>query len=344
MSRKNSFKRQHSKRQTSKDNLTCQSNLNRTRFLNVSVHRSILSSNTTKTIIKSQQKNIHNEEQQQSSSVCTNDEKNSIDCFDKSNTYLSLHRTHRITPGNSHELFNNDFKIDCDRRHQNKNKKRIISRKFLCKLGLCILLSILIISGIIGIILYATNQKQNSTNSSNIIIYFVLNLTLTNTTSACTFGAMMCTTPILSWNKTGICTPSAPSYRYLSCCYRAISSQLTIEFQLIEEVGQWHIDDISMTQGNAELVINGGFESNFTGWTVISSGNLSITPLAYSFPGGAHSGSAYLYSIAASTSDYIKQTVNVIQNQDVNVSFWWYDEGGVAAPTEKCEGYVILTP
>ena len=34
----------------------------------------------------------------------------------------------------------------------------------------------------------------------------------------------------------------------------------------------------------------------------------------------------------------------VIQNQDVNVSFWWYDEGGVAAPTEKCEGYVILTP
>ncbi|CAF1231652.1 unnamed protein product [Adineta ricciae] len=205
-------------------------------------------------------------------------------------------------------------------------------------------------AGVVGIILYATNQPKSKQNQSlhtddvDRTLHFIATDEATTQQSPCTIGAITCSSPILSWNKTGICTQSAPSYRYFSCCHRAISTQLTIEFQLIEEVGPWHIDDVSIMQNNGELLINGGFESNLTGWTVISSANISITPLAYSSVSAAHSGSAYLYSMAALTSDYIKQTVNVAQNQDVNVSFWWYDEGGVAGSTEKCEGYVTLTP
>jgi hypothetical protein len=50
------------------------------------------------------------------------------------------------------------------------------------------------------------------------------------------------------------------------------------------------------------------------------------------------------YSVAASILDYIKQIINVTQALNVNISFWWNDERGVAGPTEKCEGLVTLTP
>lgn len=101
-----------------------------------------------------------------------------------------------------------------------------------------------------------------------------------------------------------------------------------------------------MTQGNGELVINGGFESNLTGWTATSGiGNLSVTPIAKYSPSAAHYNSTnYLHSEGIAAPDHIKQTVNVVQGQNVNVSFWWRDLGGVAAPSEVCEAIVKLTP
>lgn len=171
-----------------------------------------------------------------------------------------------------------------------------------------------------------------------------LAVTTTAATSVCSIGGLACSTPMLSWNQTGVCTASAPSYRYHSCCYQAVSNQVTIEFKLFEEVGRWFIDDVSMTQGNGELVTNGGFEANLTGWMVTSSANLSVTPLALVAPMSARSGQAYLYSTGIGVPDKIRQTVSVVQGQPVNVSFWWYDEGGAAGPTERCEGTVTLTP
>jgi hypothetical protein len=50
-----------------------------------------------------------------------------------------------------------------------------------------------------------------------------------------------------------------------------------------------------MTQNIGELIINGSFESNFTGWTVIFPGNLSVTPLAYFSPVTSNFGLAYLF-------------------------------------------------
>jgi hypothetical protein len=151
---------------------------------------------------------------------------------------------------------------------------------------------------------------------------------------------------MFAWNRTHNCTKPAASYIYYTCCYQAVSTQLTIEFILREDVSNWYIDDVSITQGSSELLINGGFESNLTGWTATSSiGNLSVTPVAMYSPGAAHfNSSVYLYSEAKSTSDHIKQTVNVIQGQNVNISFWWLDEGGIAGPTEICEATVTLTP
>ena len=147
------------------------------------------------------------------------------------------------------------------------------------------------------------------------------------------------------WDRTNNCTKPAGSYIYYTCCYQAVSTELTIQFILREDVTNWLIDDVSITQGNSELLINGGFESNLTGWTVTSSiGNVSVTPLAMNLPSAAHTGNTYLHSEGRSTSDRIKQTVNVIQGQNVNISFWWLDQGGTAGPSEICEGSVRLTP
>ena len=146
-------------------------------------------------------------------------------------------------------------------------------------------------------------------------------------------------------NRTDNCSKPASSYLYYTCCYQPVSNQLTIEFALREDMSNWYFDDVSIKQGNNQLLINGGFESNFTGWTVSSSiSNLSVTPLAMHSPALAHTGSVYLYSEAKYASDHIKQTVSVLQGQYVNVSFWWLDDGGVPGSSELCEAVVTLTP
>jgi hypothetical protein len=100
-----------------------------------------------------------------------------------------------------------------------------------------------------------------------------------------------------------------------------------------------------MSQGNGELIVNGGFESNLTGWTINSSNPL-ISPSIYVSIGGCRSGTACLYSESTVTHspDYIKQTVSVTQGQNVNISFWWLDDGGTGGSSDRYEAMVILTP
>jgi hypothetical protein len=148
---------------------------------------------------------------------------------------------------------------------------------------------------------------------------------------------------MLRWDRSNNCTRSASSYIYRSCCYRTISTQLTIRFKLQEDVSQWYFDDVSISQGSGELLNNGGFESNVTGWAVTLASNSTITTFADA-SGGAHSGLAYLRSQCQGAPDYIEQTVAVSQSQDVNISFWWRDEGGVSGGSDVCEGIVSLIP
>ncbi|CAF2670891.1 unnamed protein product [Rotaria sp. Silwood2] len=322
-------------------------------------HHSVLSSNTSQTIINRKQNNIDNEIQENGISIRTKKEKNQSslsnpvqDClpinsiinsttyFDMSNTHRFLSRNHQINPINSEDLFKDDFIINIDERNRRKKKKKKFNLSP-CKLCLCILVLFLIIGCIIGAIVYGVSRSKNSTDADTTTLSSIVT---TTQNSVCTTGGITCPTPLFSWNRTNNCTKSSSSYVYYTCCYQAVSTQLTIRFKLQEEVTHWYIDDVSMIQGNGELIINGGFESNLTGWTIIRSTNLSVTSYADIAPGAAHSGSAYLYSAAISTPDYIKQTVNVIQGQNVNISFWWFDEGGVGGSFDICEGTVTLIP
>lgn len=121
---------------------------------------------------------------------------------------------------------------------------------------------------------------------------------------------------------------------------------MTIRFKLQQDVTQWYIDDVSLKQNSQELLINGGFESNITGWTILQHDNSTVSSFVELSPGASKTGSMYLRSSAASGPDYIFQRVNVIQGADVNVSFWWYDEGGAVyyPSVDVCEGTVVLIP
>ncbi|CAF0862680.1 unnamed protein product [Rotaria sordida] len=366
----NRSKRRRSKRMQS--NVIHQLSSNRDFSSNVSRYRrSALSSNMSQTLINWKQNNINNNIQDNRISTPTKKEKSQLilsnlvrDClpinsiinsttyFDMSNTHRFLSRNHQINPINSEVLFKDDFILHTDERNRKKKKKKKFNLS-LCKLSLCILILFLIIGCIIGVVIYIQQIQtqllycQVSMFNDLIAIANKISLTAVTTTtqtSVCTTGGITCPTPILSWSRTNNCTRSSSSYVYYSCCYLAVSTQLTIQFQLQEQVSHWYIDEVSMIQSNGELIINGGFESNLTGWTVIPSTNLSVTSYAHVAPGAARFGSAYLYSEAVSGPDYIKQTFNVVQGQNVNVSFWWLDEGGVGGANDICEGIVTLSP
>ena len=165
----------------------------------------------------------------------------------------------------------------------------------------------------------------------------------TTLVSACSVGGANCPSPMLRWDRSHNCTRSTSSYVYFTCCYQTISTQLTIRFKLQEDVSQWYFDDVSIRQGSGELLNNGGFESNLTGWTVTLASNSSVTTFV-DVLGTAHSGSAYLRSQSSTAPDYLAQTVSVVQGQNVNISFWWFDEGGVSGVSDVCEGIVALIP
>ena len=121
-------------------------------------------------------------------------------------------------------------------------------------------------------------------------------------------------------------------YNYYSCYQMATSTSVTIQFALQHDTmsGHWYFDDISAIQNNnIQLIINGGFEFNLTGWALNIS--LNSTPETYvdTMNGLAHTGSAYLYGASKNSPAYIHQTFNVTQGEYINVSFWWGYDGGL---------------
>jgi hypothetical protein len=59
---------------------------------------------------------------------------------------------------------------------------------------------------------------------------------------------------------------------------------------------------------------------------------------------GSHTGSAYLYGGSKYAPADLKQTFNVIQGQNINISFWWADGGSpVYIPGKICQANVIIS-
>ena len=152
--------------------------------------------------------------------------------------------------------------------------------------------------------------------------------------------------PVQMFNVTDpLCQGQVP-YNYYTCHQIATSTSVTIQFGLQHGTvsGHWYFDDISVTQNNnIQLIINGGFESNLTGWILNISSNSTRETYVDSMSGLAHTGSAYLYGASRNSPAYIQQTFNVTQGEYINVSFWWGYDGGLHSG-HVCEAIGQLLP
>ncbi|CAF4693634.1 unnamed protein product [Rotaria sp. Silwood1] len=138
--------------------------------------------------------------------------------------------------------------------------------------------------------------------------------------------------PMQMFNITDPLCNGQVSYNYYSCYQMAISTSFTIQFALQHDTisGHWYFDDISAVQNdNIQLIINGGFESNLTGWTLNISSNSTPDTYVDTITNLAHTGSAYLYGASKFYPAYIQQTFQVIQDEYINISFWWRYDGGL---------------
>ena len=124
------------------------------------------------------------------------------------------------------------------------------------------------------------------------------------------------------------------------------SNSLTIRFTFQHDTssGHWYFDDISAVQNvNRQLIVNGGFEGNFTGWMVNASDNSISDTYIDRRIGLAHTGSAYLYSASKNTPFYIEQRLNVTRGKYIHLSFWWGYDGGLKIGN-TCQATAQLIP
>ena len=97
-------------------------------------------------------------------------------------------------------------------------------------------------------------------------------------------------------------------YRYYSYSQLATSTPLTLRFNLQHDTqaGHWYFDDISVRQNdNYQLITNGDFESNLTGWKVNISSEIYVDTLTTL----AHSGSGYLSGRSKNKSRFYRTNI-----------------------------------
>lgn len=152
--------------------------------------------------------------------------------------------------------------------------------------------------------------------------------------------------PEETFNITDSLCQSQQSYQYYSCSQMVTSDSLTIRFTFQHDTSanHWYFDDISAVQDtNQQLIANGGFESNFTGWMINTSVNSISDIYVDRRTGLAHTGSAYLHITSTNASIYVEQTFNVTRGEYIHFSFWWgYDNELTNGST--CQVTVQLIP
>ncbi len=95
------------------------------------------------------------------------------------------------------------------------------------------------------------------------------------------------------------------------------------------------MDDVSVSNGTTELLLNGGFESgSFSpGWTEsTSNGNCNaFTTGASIVSSSCHTGIYCFYDGCGGCADQISQSFSVISGQVYYISFWLKQDGGTGS-------------
>lgn len=148
----------------------------------------------------------------------------------------------------------------------------------------------------------------------------------------------MCPTSIFSLPST-LCHQSK-IYSVYSCFYWVTSPQLTLRFLFDNDLfnDHWYIDDVSVIQNDTnERIMNGGFESDATGWIMIDASNKTLPSSIDHQKSFAHTGSAYFHRQSSALSITVEQTMKVISNEYVHLSFWWKTDRTNRCPTFRIQ-------
>jgi hypothetical protein len=102
----------------------------------------------------------------------------------------------------------------------------------------------------------------------------------------------------------------------------------------------WHLDDVSIldtTASNIQMLVNGGFENNLTGWQVLCSSENCAGSGSFVFAGLTHSGTYCYKGSCFGAYDFLHQSFSIVTGHIYMLSFWLFTGGD---PTEA--GYVTI--
>ncbi|CAF3630483.1 unnamed protein product [Rotaria sp. Silwood1] len=134
-------------------------------------------------------------------------------------------------------------------------------------------------------------------------------------------------TPVDVGYSSSLLTTSSPISLYTCEAYSWTSNKTgiaTLAFQFRNDPDYWYVDDVSVSNGSANILINGGFESGSfsSGWTVsLPNGNCTSSGATVSIllP---NTGSYSLRDGCVGTANQIAQSFAVTKGQVYVVRFW----------------------
>ena len=138
-----------------------------------------------------------------------------------------------------------------------------------------------------------------------------------------------CGIPSFVGSSSSLFLASASINSYTCKYYQWVSTTngtATLAFQMENDPDLWYLDDVSVSNGTAEMLLNGGFESgSFSpGWSVTTpNGNCISASVAASIATtSCHTGSYCVKDGCNSRADQVSQSFVAIAGQSYFISFW----------------------
>ncbi|UJR11198.1 hypothetical protein I4U23_015379 [Adineta vaga] len=171
-----------------------------------------------------------------------------------------------------------------------------------------------------------TTTSSTSTSSST-----------SSTSSTSTTTANPCGTPI-NVGSSSLFSSTTFSFTSYTCCYAewiaSTTGSVNLVFQFRSNIDHWYLDDVTVTNGTTELLVNGGFEygSFSPGWTrSIPNGACQFSSGSQVMGGLARTGSYRVDSWCANVADEISQSFFVTTGQSYSIRFCLKVTGTVAS-------------
>jgi hypothetical protein len=143
-----------------------------------------------------------------------------------------------------------------------------------------------------------------------------------------------CGTPVSLGTSSSIYSSSSGSSSY-TCHYFAwaasTTGSVTLAFQFRNDPDYWYMDDVSVSNGTTEMLMNGGFESGSLSpdWTTSAPNGHCYVYMsgAQIFNSLCRTGNYCLSDGCGLCSDKIAQSLTVITGQTYFISFWLKQNG-----------------